>query len=226
MQKLHDTLASWYQGLGLPRPSIRASNHGGGAVWLPGYFLGGGALPYDLELMVRLSKGHFGRRARSIVGIGNAFGYSTLAFAVLFPRARVDVMDAEVEGTHNHNGSQWTRTISAAHGLEVNLHIGRSPADVPKIFSKNGDLPIDIAFIDGLHTNAQQYADWSALHPHLRKAGHVVILHDVRLSSMQQSLKKIQEEYTGRVWEYRGVNYCNRFGTHLATTVLHDPFES
>lgn len=220
---LHVRVAGWYQDLGLPKPEVRSSRHGGGAVWLPGYFTGGGAMPYDLELLVQLSRGKFGQ-ALSIVGIGNAFGYSTLAIAAVFPHARVDVMDAEVEGSHNHNGSEWTRRIAAAQGLRVHVHKGLSPADVPIIFKRNGQLPIDIAFIDGLHTNQQQLADWTALRPHLHPEHHVVILHDVHLARMQASLAKIKQGYAGYVREYDAVNVCNRFGTHLATLEHRDPF--
>ena len=173
-------------------------------------------MPYDIELMARLAQNDELAKARSIVGIGNAFGYSTLALAALFPKARVDVMDAEVEGSSNRRGSDVTRRVAQANGLNVHVHVGFSPWDLHRIFEANGNLAVGLAFIDGLHTDAQQYMDWSALRPHLAHR-HVVILHDVQLTKINKSLELIQRQYSGRIWEYEGVNFCNRFGTHIAT---------
>ena len=44
--------------------------------------------------------------------VGNAFGYSTLVLADLFPRATIDVIDAETEGAANKTGSSLTRQIA------------------------------------------------------------------------------------------------------------------
>ena len=184
---------------------------------LPGFDTGGGALPYDLEMLLRLSEAL--PDVRNIVGIGNAFGYSTTAIALLFPAARVTVIDAEAEGRANRRGSNITRSIAATRGLNVSVLNGFSPFEVPGLLSGAGvSSPIDIAFIDGLHTMAQQYMDFHVLWPRMRPERHVIILHDVRLCNLERSLDLIREHYApGNVREYAAVNGCNLFGTHIAT---------
>ena len=79
-EALRQRLSDWYAARGLPRPRMRGSHTGGGSLVLPGLSTGGGVMPYDLELFMRLSEAPaFGPSVRRIVGIGNAFGYSTLA---------------------------------------------------------------------------------------------------------------------------------------------------
>ena len=59
--------------------------------------------------------------------VGNAFGYSTLVLADLFPRAMIDVIDAETEGAANKTGTDLTRQIATESFPNVQLTAGFSP---------------------------------------------------------------------------------------------------
>lgn len=87
----------------------------------PGYQLstGTGILNSDLELFQRLRR-HLPRSPRAFV-VGNAFGFSTLALALVFGGGSVDAIDAEVEGRCNRIGSSLTRRIAKASELNVSL---------------------------------------------------------------------------------------------------------
>ena len=83
-----------YTDANAPKPTLKPGTHcygRGCGLWLPGFPTGGGALPYDLEVFIRLA--NVMPHVHSIFSIGNAFGYSTLALA-LFPNARIDILDA------------------------------------------------------------------------------------------------------------------------------------
>ena len=214
---LQERLANMYTNQGFRRPGPKPGHGTGNFLSGPhGLQTGGGIEPYDLEMMVRLAAAM--PQVRSIFGIGNAFGYSTLAFATLFPHARVRVIDAEVEGLGNSNGSRLTRVIAAANGLDVRVFKGRSPWDVPRLLAEGESAPIDVAFIDGLHTGDQQFMDFAVVLPYMRRASHAIILHDVRQASMEPSVELITRIYGGRVREYQPANGCNKFGTTILST--------
>ena len=122
-----------------------------------------------LTLMARspLSLAHTVKEVEQIVIIGNAFGMSTLALASLFPKARVDAIDAEAEGAANARGSNITRAIAANHGLNVHVHRGFSPWDVPRALAHLSPGSVDLAFIDGMHTDEAQFMDFAVLHPYV-----------------------------------------------------------
>lgn len=56
------------------------------------------------------------------------------------------------------------------------LMTGYSPGAVPEAVSKLGG-PIDLAFIDAMHTHDHVFADFNAVIPHMAVGGHV-LLHD------------------------------------------------
>lgn len=56
------------------------------------------------------------------------------------------------------------------------LMTGYSPQDVPVAVAKLGG-PIDLAFIDAMHTHDHVFADFNAVIPHMAPGGHV-LLHD------------------------------------------------
>ena len=255
VERLQERLASMYELAGLGRPAkLGKGSVVVGPMRLPGWMTGGSAQEPDLELFIRLSD-RMSAYARSIIVIGNAFGYSTLALGLLFPAARVAAIDAEVdcsatrhhlsgpcscaarrqphsrstacccaravlqvEGGQNARGSNITNAIAAAHGLNVTVRTGFSPWDVPELLRADAAPgPIDLAFIDGLHTTAQQFMDFAVLHPHLNAARHALVLHDVYLGRMQHGLRLVETMHGGYLRRYAPLNGCNAFGTHLAT---------
>ena len=78
----------------------------------------------------------------------------------------VDVIDAEVEGQDNNEGSELTRRIALREGLDISLTIGASPVDTPRAlrFPETG---YDLVFIDRFHTDHQLYLDATGVFPYL-----------------------------------------------------------
>lgn len=129
---------------------------------------------------------------RAIFGIGNGFGWSTLALSLIWPRAAIVVLDAETEGGDNREGNELTRRLLGG-GMVVR---GTSPADVPWGMTCLG-APAELVFVDGTHTDAAQAADFGAVRGFLAPE-HVVFFHDVGLMGMGESFGAIAEGYPGR----------------------------
>ena len=217
--------------------------HGFGMT-LPGLAAGGGVAASDIELFIRLAQLPVlrTRRRLNVFCIGNAFGYSTLALALSFPHARIAVLDAHEtrQGKDRgvSEGTNLTRAIVRSNGLDVRVHVGASPYDVGDVLRHEGmaaaggsageEAPhgaVDVAFIDGAHTDANQWSDWAAIRPHLRPRGaSVVILHDVTLSRMYRSLHAILAESSEPARIYRSVNHCNEFGTTILGAAIPSTF--
>ena len=148
---------------------------------------GGGISVSDALLLAALA------RVMSPAGvfiIGNSFGLSTFVLAELFPGAKIDVIDAEVEGAHNRVGSAVTRKIIASHFNNVQLTVGFSPGDVPRAMRL---AKYQFAFIDGLHTNEQMLADFRGLLPYLDESA-AVVFHDVAICRMFEAWRQVQSE--------------------------------
>jgi hypothetical protein len=83
-----------------------------------------------------------------ILVIGNSFGLSTFVLAELFPSASIDAIDAEIENTETHLGSNMTWKLSQDYFPNVNLTIGFSPDDLPKV--ANGKK-YNLIFVDAIN---------------------------------------------------------------------------
>ena len=169
--QLSEQLANIYVAGGYGRPEIRGFGMG-----LPGFASGGGVLPSDLELFLRLAglpqfqeRGGGAeprRRSINVFCIGNSFGYSTLALALAFgPRARIVALDAHETRNGKDSmvasGTNLTRRLAKLQGLNVRVHVGVSPFEVGSglrhermAYAPGQDRAggIDLAFIDGAHT--------------------------------------------------------------------------
>src|ERR1700678_962907 len=74
---------------------------------------------------------------QNIICIGNASGYGTFCIAEIFENAYIDVMDAEVNGKNNSDGSELTRKISSKYyNNRVSLITGFCPQDLNTYFSE------------------------------------------------------------------------------------------
>ena len=132
---------------------------------------------------------------KRIFGIGNAFGWSTLMLSMVFPDSDVVVVDNLSEGADARKGFDLTRAIADDLGLRVHLVEGRSPDDVAGIVeSRLGG--IDFALVDGLHTNEQQSADYTAIKPFLG-SDSVALFHDVLDWGLLPSFEKIRLDWSG-----------------------------
>ena len=97
-----------------------------------------------------------------ILVIGNAFGLSTVLLSVLNPNAKVVTLDAGVEGIDNSEGNRLTERIAREEGLNLTVVLGFSPQAVPATVKEHLEGKVDLFFIDGLHTEAQQELDFEA----------------------------------------------------------------
>jgi len=132
---------------------------------------------------------------RAIFGIGNGFGWSTMALRLIWPRAELVVLDAETEGADNEACNGLTRTLLAEHSGGLVVH-GVSPHWVANAMACLG-MPARFVFIDGEHTDAAMDADFDAVQPFLASE-HIVFFHDVALCRLLESWKRIAGLYPER----------------------------
>jgi len=119
-----------------------------------------------------------GYQPKNIFIIGNSFGWSTLALALLNPEAKLIAIDSGYD-KNSLEGIELTNKLAASGGLNnVTVLKGASPQDVAPIISENFDEKIDFAFIDGLHTNEQIVLDFDAVKAQA-KDGAVYLFHDI-----------------------------------------------
>jgi predicted O-methyltransferase YrrM len=131
---------------------------------------------------------------RAIFGIGNGFGWSTVAMRLLFGKAALVSLDDASEGNEGVKGAELTQDI--LNDLEGGVVIfGRSPDRVPSIL--RALPPLNLVLIDGGHSDEQQAADFAAVRPFLASE-HIVLFHDVVLLKMQASFERIAADYPGR----------------------------
>lgn len=139
-------------------------------------------------------------RPERVFVIGNSFGWSTLALALANPGARVVAMDA-CFAPQTAEGMALTNRIAAEEGLNAEAVRGVSPGDVGRVVERHLGGPIDLALIDGLHSDEQQIADYRAIRAHA-SARCVVLFHDVVACKLLGSLHAIFEaepDRTGRL---------------------------
>jgi precorrin-6B methylase 2 len=102
----------------------------------------------------------------SILIIGNSFGWSAVAMALAFPKAKVLAVDA-CEDRFTQEGLALTNEIARVEGLSNLLAVkGRSPDDLPSIAAAHAqETPWDMVFIDGEHVPRQVVLDFNAVKP-------------------------------------------------------------
>lgn len=131
---------------------------------------------------------------RTIFVVGNAFGLSTILLALLNPDAKVVAIDAGIEGGDNDEGTDLTRRIANEENLAIEVIRGFSPSDVPQAVERYLGGVLDLVFIDGLHTNAQQKLDFDACWRY-GGATCVYVFHDVLNFSLGGSFAAIVDEH-------------------------------
>ena len=133
----------------------------------------------EAELLVRLAAG-----ARRAVEIGVYEGASAAQLARALPQgAELHLIDpfgpqpsALLPG---HRGTAWaTRMVvaRAARGRDLRVVWHR---EYSRRVGAQWELPVDLLFIDGDHTEAGVRSDWDLFSGHVRPGGHVVF-HDAR----------------------------------------------
>jgi predicted O-methyltransferase YrrM len=129
-------------------------------------------------------------RPRRLFVIGNALGWSALALAALLPESRIVAIDAGFD-RNSLEGLDLTNRIAAAAGFNLRAVQGVSPGDIGAIVDAELGGPVEFAFIDGLHTNAQIVLDYAAV---AAKAASdaVYLFHDVAGFGLALGLAEIE----------------------------------
>ena len=154
--------------------------------------VGGGINPLEILLMVAVIRA---MKPKRIFIIGNAFGWSTLAMGLADPHAQVVAIDSLAEGSDAQSGFVLTQQIIDEEGLSnIKIVQARSPEDIPAVVNQYMDGPIDLALIDGLHTNQQQYLDFHALQSCMAKT-QMIFMHDILNWQLTKSYQKIKKEF-------------------------------
>jgi predicted O-methyltransferase YrrM len=116
----------------------------------------------------------------NILVIGNSFGLSTFVLADLFPKSRIDAIDAELENVEPQLGSEITRKIAATDYKNVHLTKGFSPDDLSKVAAGK---KYNFIFIDAMHTNEAVLKDYYGI-LNLVEDECIIYFHDVANCNM------------------------------------------
>lgn len=184
---------------------------GGGTSWgyrlvsCPGYDSGGkptGTSIGDDEIRIFYDICQLVRPRHSLV-IGNGFGVSAFALALAWPDGEVAAMDNWSEGEAGIVARDLSLRICRAAGMDkrVTIFTGTSPADIPAAASPwlgQGMEFLDIAFIDGLHTDAAAAADFQGLRPYLRPQS-VVLWHNIHATA--RAFQETAAGEGGSLWQ-------------------------
>lgn len=114
---------------------------------------------------------------KKVFSVGIASGWSTIAFGLICPNAKLYGIDNLSEGYQAEVGLELTHKIARKLNFNLITSIGSSPNDIPS-FMESIEGHIDFAFIDGLHTNEQIFLDFEAILPYLADTA-IVAFHDV-----------------------------------------------
>jgi hypothetical protein len=129
-------------------------------------------------------------RPKRLFVIGNAFGWSTVLLGLLNKEAKIVAIDAGVEGSSNDHGTELTNRILREEGLPAKVIVATSPGDVKRVVDAHLGGPVDLAFIDGLHTNEQQELDFDAVRA-CAAPECLYLFHDVVNFEMRPSFERI-----------------------------------
>lgn len=123
---------------------------------------------------------------KNIYIIGNSFGFSTLALALMNPQAKVVAIEIGME-PFTDGWISRTNEIAKAEGLDITVVKGSSPQNNAEIIQREFDGPVDFFFVDGLHTNEAVEQDFKSLRPFAHNRT-IFGFHDVLAFKMVQGL--------------------------------------
>jgi predicted O-linked N-acetylglucosamine transferase (SPINDLY family) len=122
---------------------------------------------------------------RSVLVIGNAHGWSTIALALIFPKAQVLALDPFQEGV------ELTNELARRNKLSVNAVVGTSPGSVKPACAEHLNSPVDFVLIDAIHTNEAVKTDFFAAAEVAGKDAFY-LFHDVINWKMVEGFKDMQ----------------------------------
>ena len=152
-------------------------------------------------------------RPRNIFVIGNSFGWSSLALALLNPQATVLAID---DGSDENaaSGIDFTNRVAEEEGLRLLALEATSPAGVTPVIEGHLPGPVDFAFIDGGHSNEQIVLDYEAVSKHAA-ADCVYLFHDVHHFDLYPGFEEVCRR--------SGLPGTVLFATPSGMAILHDP---
>ncbi len=120
-----------------------------------------------------------------ILVVGNAFGWSTIATALTFPKAKTVAIDIDADGV------KFTNDLIDRHHLPAKAVVAESPMDVAGTVQQHLGGTVDFCFIDAMHDDKSVIADFAAVHA-VAAPNAVFLLHDVVNWHMIEGVKHIQ----------------------------------
>lgn len=127
-------------------------------------------------------------KPKSILVIGNAYGWSTLALGLIFPEAKVIAIDPNAEG------NELTNTLAREHKINAMAIYGKSPQDVSAIAKAQDAEQIDFFLIDADHNNEAVITDFKACAP-LAHSDSLFFFHDVINWNMIDGFEHICQQH-------------------------------
>jgi predicted O-methyltransferase YrrM len=115
--------------------------------------------------------------ARSVLVIGNAYGWSSVALALANRDSKIAAIDPAL-GPDTVNGLEITNAIAKAAGLGLVAVRGASPRDVASVVQEHLPAPPDLVLIDALHDNEHVVIDFEAVRK-VARPDAVLLFHDV-----------------------------------------------
>lgn len=123
-----------------------------------------------------------------VLVIGNAFGWSTIALALTFPKAKIVAIDIEASGV------QSTNELIDRNHLSARAIVAESPKGVAGAAKEHLGGPVDFCLIDAMHDNASLVADFGAVRA-VSTPDACVLCHDVINWHMIDGVKQIQAQH-------------------------------
>lgn len=149
-----------------------------------------GISPYEIYFLEHLFQSY---RPKRIFIVGNSFGWSTFALALLNPDAKVVAIEAGFEPFTD----AWineTNRMASERGAQVQVCKGVSPNDVKRVAAEcfgEGEK-VDFFFIDGLHTVEQVQLDYAAC-AEIAAPDAVYLFHDALYWNLTPGIERIVE---------------------------------
>jgi hypothetical protein len=124
-------------------------------------------------------------KPKNILVIGNAHGWSTVALALTFPKAKIVAIDPYEPGI------ELTNKLAGDHKLKIAAVAGLSPQAIKPACAEHLDAPVDFVLIDAVHTNEAIVTDFLGARE-VADDDCVYLFHDVVNWKMTEGLKQNQ----------------------------------
>jgi predicted O-methyltransferase YrrM len=137
-------------------------------------------------------------RPRHLLIIGNSYGWSSLAIALLNEAAETVAIDAGFD-RNALAGIDFTNRVATEEGLPLRVVNALSPRDLERVARDCFRGPIDFVFVDGYHSVEQVQQDFAGLRP-LAAADCVYLFHDVHAFGLEPGIAA-NAAASGLAWE-------------------------